>query len=203
MTECRHCHSVLSEDPDELGARCPRCREPLYERSGAQRRSFDSPTAESARCALHPNNPSVGTCQRCGNFLCSVCRTRWHERALCVACVERIAAVQEARPEEARAHRRQALLALVFGITAWTLILLGGLPLLFAKPNSANAAHLVTLAGLVTLSSLLPALFGVGQGAAAIRARGERMILATCGLILCGAHLAVVVGALLFAAWIT
>jgi hypothetical protein len=201
MIECRHCREVFSGEPDRYGARCPRCREPLYERAGAQGRSRED--SETARCTVHPNNASVGTCQRCGNFLCGVCRTRWQERSVCLACLERALDAKESRPEDVRAHRRQAILALLFGIIAWALILLGVVPLLIARPGSASASGLVILAGLVTLSSLLPALFGVGQGAAAIRARGERMILATCGLILCGAHLGVILGAMLFAAWAT
>lgn len=36
-----------------------------------------------ARCAIHPDAPSVGTCTRCGNFACAEC---WPERELCVAC---------------------------------------------------------------------------------------------------------------------
>jgi len=203
MIECRHCHEVFSGEPDRYGSRCPRCREPLYERSGTQWQTHPDPETEAARCAAHPNNPSIGTCERCGNFLCGVCRTRWQDRALCLACIERALDSRESRPEDARAHRRQAGLALVFGIIAWVLILLGSLPMLFARPNNANASGLVILAGLVTLTSLLPALFGVGQGAAAIRARGERMILATCGLILCGTHLGVTLGVMLFAVWAT
>jgi hypothetical protein len=202
MLECRNCHAFLSGEAHRYGARCPRCREPLYERATVPRHSPEPSKAGTALCAAHPNNPSVGTCQRCGNFLCSVCRTRWFEQVLCIACIERTLETKASRPEEARAHRRQAFLALLFGVIAWGLILLGSLPLLFS-PNSANAQSLVLLAGLVTLSSFLPALFGVGQGAAAIRARGERMILATSGLILCGAHLGVAVGALLFTVWAT
>jgi hypothetical protein len=198
MIECRNCHEFV---PDHGGARCPRCREPLYERAGPPRRAFEGPETETARCVVHAGNPSVGTCQRCGNFLCAVCRTRWEDRALCLACVERSMDAQQARPEEVRAHRRQAVLALVFGLAAWVLILLAGLPMLFTQSPDHNAARMVILAGLVWLTSLLPALFGVGQGAAAVRARGERMIVATCGLILCCAHLGMSVGAMLFAVW--
>jgi len=122
---------------------------------------------------------------------------------LCLACIERVFDTKEARPEDVRAHRRQAGLALLFGIVAWGLILLGVLPMLFVRPGNANASGLVVLAGLVTLTSLLPALFGVGQGAAAIRTRGERMILATSGLILCGIHLGIMLGLMLFAVWAT
>jgi hypothetical protein len=203
MIECRHCREVFAGEVDRYGARCPRCREPLYERAANQWPVRADGDSEGPRCAVHLNNASVGTCERCGNFLCGVCRTRWQERGLCLACIERALDVKEARPEQVQAHRRQAILALVFGILAWALILLGGLPMLFAHANSSRAEALVVLAGLVTLISLLPALFGVGQGAAAIRARGERMIVATCGLVLSGAHLGVMLGVMLFAVWAT
>jgi hypothetical protein len=194
MIECRHCREVISGPPDRYGARCPRCREPLYERAGGQWRQREEATEAGARCAIHPNNPSVGVCQRCGNFLCGVCRTRWLDRALCLACIERALESREVRPEDARAHRRQAVMALLFGVCAWLLLMLGGLPFLL----SSHMSGLLVLSGLVALASLLPALFGVGQGAAAIRARGERMILATCGLILCGALVGLLLGGMLF-----
>jgi hypothetical protein len=136
--------------------------------------------------------------------MCGVCRTRWQDRPVCLACIERALDLSEATPEQVRAHRRQATLALVFGIIGWGMILLGSLPLLFAQTHhNDGTAAMVVLAGLFTLISMLPALLGVGQGAAAIRARGERMILATCGLILCGAQLGVMLGMMLFAVWAT
>jgi hypothetical protein len=201
MIECRHCREVFSGDPDEYRARCPRCREPLYERAGWQWPRREAADPEAARCVVHANNPSVGTCKRCGNFMCAVCRTRWQERALCLACIERALDSKEARPEDVRAHRRQATLALVFGIIGWGLVLLASLPVVLVNRASSNASDLFILAGLVTLVSMLPALFGVGQGAAAIRVRGERLLTATCGLVLCGAQLGVMLGAMMFAVW--
>jgi hypothetical protein len=203
MIECRHCREVLSGEPDRYGARCPRCREPLYERAASQWPTPAEAAADAARCVLHPNNVAVGPCGRCGNFMCGVCRTRWQERPICLACIERALDLCEAKPEQIHSHRRQATLALVFGIMAWALVLVGSLPLLAAQAQHSGAAGLAILAGLFTLISLLPALLGVGQGASAIRARGERMIPATFGLILCGAHLGVMMGMMLFAVWAT
>jgi hypothetical protein len=48
------------------------------------------------------------------------------------------------------------------------------------------------------LSSFVPALFGIGQGAAAIRVRGDRLRLATWGLTLAGSLLGLMIGFLLF-----
>ena len=60
---------------------------------------------------------------------------------------------------------------------------------------------LVAFAGLLLLASPLPAVLGIGQGAAAIRARGDHMILATAGLLLSGLHVGVLVGMFTFAVW--
>src|SRR5262245_43066849 len=122
MVECRYCGELFYGDPERVGARCRRCREPLYERRDPHHAAHE-PVPTGARCATHPNNPAVGTCQRCGTYVCGVCRTRWQDRALCLACLARALDVKEVRPEEVRAHRRQALLALTFGATAWGLVL--------------------------------------------------------------------------------
>jgi hypothetical protein len=143
---------------------------------------------------VHPGNPSIGTCERCGNFLCGVCRTRWYDRVLCTACVERALDTQEARPEEARAHLRRAILALVFGLVAWLFSVLAGLLTAAAAKGDDMNMGLLGLAVMIFLAGLVPALIGVGQGAAAIRERGDHMILATLGLILSGMNAGVVIG---------
>src|SRR5262245_4108631 len=198
MLECRSCGEPFYGDTDHLGARCPRCREPLYERPGPARRRPES--AEEPACTVHPQNLAAGTCERCGNYLCRVCRTLWNDRAVCLACAERALETHEARPEEVRAHRRQAILAVVFGVSAWALVLLSGL-LVAVGQGGGPTAGLVVLAALIILASFLPSLFGVGQGAAAVRARGDHMILATCGLVLSGLHLGGLVGLFLFGLW--
>ena len=57
--------------------------------------------------------------------------------------------------------------------------------------------------GLVLLAvvSLLPSLLGLGQAAAVIRMRGDRMVLATCGLALTGAQIGTVMGLVLIVIW--
>jgi hypothetical protein len=198
MVECRYCGEVFYADPGRFGARCRRCREPLYERREA---SMPLPIEGAAgACATHPHNPSVGTCQRCGTYMCAVCRTRWQDRMLCLACVERALDEKDKRPEDVSAHRRQAALGLSFGASAWGLVLAGFL-LLFLLRNSANAATWQTIAGLLGLVSFLPALFGVGQAVSALRARGSRMVMATSGLVLSATHVGVVLGLVLAGLW--
>ena len=113
MRRCPACGEYLEGDRDRIGARCPYCRLPLYERP--ERFKPRPPDTENF-CTAHPQNPAVGACQRCGNFQCDLCRSRWRDRSLCVACVNRMLEANEMAPEEARAHLVQSVLALVLGI---------------------------------------------------------------------------------------
>jgi hypothetical protein len=111
-----------------------------------------------------------------------------------MACVERALDLKETRPEDSRGQRRQAIFAVLFGVSAWLLLVLGAL--LFVGRHDA-----VILSGLITLLSLVPALFGVGQGAASIRVRGSSLVVATWGLVLSGVHLGTTLGLCLLLAW--
>lgn len=195
MPRCTYCRGNLGDDRDKVGSRCPHCRQPLYENP----RDPHQPglqTEAGTPCSAHPGNPAIGPCQRCGNYMCVVCRTRWRNQAVCVGCVDRALASKEASPAEAKAHFRQAILSVVMGVAAW-LTMLGafGLIALGASngPNKEGMVY-VGLGGLLIIFSPLPGLLGVGQGAAAIRVRGDHMILATIGLILSGLHTGMVLG---------
>jgi hypothetical protein len=200
MIECRYCDEYLTGTEEQHGARCPRCREPLYERPEKVRPAPDPAGEATNFCTVHPRNVAAGACQRCGNFLCGVCRTKWNDRSLCLACLERVLEAREARPEDPRAHRRQAVLSVVFGLAAWLCAAVAALPLLSVQSGAVPENALV-LAGMFALLCFVPGLFGVGQGAAAIRARGERMILATCGLILSGSSVGTLLGMFLLSIW--
>ncbi|HLX63077.1 MAG TPA: hypothetical protein VKX17_17540 [Planctomycetota bacterium] len=43
-----------------------------------------------APCAKHPLNAAEGNCERCGNFVCALCRTPLEGKVYCPACLERI-----------------------------------------------------------------------------------------------------------------
>lgn len=191
MVRCPECGERLASDPDRYGARCPACRAPLYDEPPGRRRG-----SEDGRCAVHPDNPARGTCGRCGNYLCDTCRTRWRDRWLCAACVDLALERKEAVPAEASAHLRQALLALALGVVGWLLFLFGAV-FLGAGAGTENLA-LLMLGTVIVLASPLPAVVGVGQGIAAIRARGDHMILATLGLVLSGLDVGVMIGMLTF-----
>src|SRR4051812_35197337 len=109
MVECRYCGEIYYADAERVGARCRRCHEPLYERREAARATDEATPV--GQCAAHPNNAAVGVCQRCGTYMCALCRTRWHDRTLCPACVLRALDEKEVKPEDVKAHRRQAMLA--------------------------------------------------------------------------------------------
>src|SRR5207245_565788 len=98
------------------------------------------------------------------------------------------------------AHRRQALLGLGLGGAAWVIALAAALPLLGLRGSDGDQGLVVTT-GVIALVSLFPSLAGVGQAAAAVRARGEWLRAATCGLLLAAGHVGVVLGLLLFAVW--
>ncbi len=196
MPRCPSCDYPLPEDRERLGARCPSCRDPLYEPPGRHSRPA---RPGDGSCALHAGRESVGTCGRCGNYLCAVCRTPWRNLILCPACVERALESREASPEQARAHARQAILSVCLGGGAW---LLGALMivLIFIVVRGAGEVptpsqlFVVGLAGLVILADLFPAAIGLGQAVAALRVRGTHMILATIGLVLSGLYLGAFIG---------
>lgn len=204
MRYCPGCDARLPADREGVGARCPSCREPLYEPAGPGTRA----AADGEQCAAHPGMAAIGTCSRCGNYLCPVCRTRWQTQALCAACVDRALESGESAPQAAKAGRRQAVLALVFGIAAWAVGGLGVLLAIFAGvligieagAGCAVVALMLTAFLLMVVSPALSAL-GIGQGAAAIRTRAGSLILATLGLVLSALHVGAAIGMACFSVW--
>jgi hypothetical protein len=199
MARCPSCDYPLPEDRERLGARCPSCRDPLYEPIGRYGRPI---RAGEAACAVHTGSESVGTCQRCGNYLCEVCRTPWQNQLLCAACVDRALQSREATPEQGRTHFRQALLGLCLGIATWVLGLLifVGTVLIVAASGEMNVP-LIALMMFLLVGNAGVALFGVGSAAAALRTRGNHMILATIGLILSGLYVGALVGMMTMSIW--
>ena len=202
MPRCPTCRKFLSGERDEIGARCPQCREPLYEQPFDEERS--ALHAGSNVCAVHAGNAALGTCRRCGNFLCGLCRTRWRDQTWCAACVARALEAHEASPEEASGHLRQSILGLVFGVAAWVISLLAIVVMAAAFMGGDADQVNMALAGfgfIILSASPLCSILGVGQAAAAIRTRGDHMIMATAGLIVSGLNTAVVVGLFSLMVW--
>lgn len=198
MTHCPSCDYPLPYDRERLGARCPNCRDPLYEPPG--RVSRPSREGEGA-CSLHAGREAVDTCRRCGNYFCEVCRSRWRDRVLCAACVERALASREATPEQARTHFRQALLGLLMGLGAWVVFILGLLLIVLAALANNNLL-LLLLVVLLFVSAMLLAVIGTGNAVAALRMRGQHMILATSGLLIGGLFLGAFLGNYILELWV-
>lgn len=196
MRECRHCGEYLYEAEDKRSARCPACREPLFERPGGPSLISEGRHRDRGVCVLHAENAAAGTCKRCGNFYCSVCRTPWEERLLCLTCVEHLLGQEGAIAEGSKIHARQALLGLLCGLGAWACVLFGVL-MLGLVTASPSGAGLAGLGAVLIVGSLVPAVLGIGQAATAIRVRGDRMIPATFGLILSGLHVGAFLGLVL------
>jgi hypothetical protein len=149
---------------------------------------------------------SVGTCARCGNYLCETCRTRWRGQVWCAACVNRALESAEGTPEEARAHLWQALVSLALGITAWVIgfgafVLLAVAGEMMANSGGQPPVGLLLLAMFVLFADVLVAALGMGQAVAALRTRGNHMLLATLGLILSGLYVGAMLGMGTFGVW--
>jgi len=204
MARCPSCDFPLPDDRERVGARCPNCRDPLYEPPGRVGR----PAREGeGQCPVHPGVETVGTCRRCGNYLCEVCRTRWREHILCAACVDRAMNTKEAAPEFEKAHRRQAFWSLGLGIGVWGITIIGFLVMsVIAAGEMAAGGGPPVFATLLLFAILfaagLMAVFGIGSGAAALRPRGSQMILATIGMLLSCTYIGGLVGMFTFLIWV-
>jgi hypothetical protein len=94
-------------------------------------------------------------------------------------------------------------LSVIFGLGAWGIALVGILlfALAFATKDTNVNPVILGLGVLIFLASPLAAVLGVGQAAAAIRTRGNHLILATAGLIVSGLNAGVILGLLTVALW--
>lgn len=201
MPRCSTCRKNFSSERP-LGARCPNCRSPFYEPP----RNLDTPPGEDdPTCAAHEVGLSVGPCQRCGNFMCAVCRTKWRDRSVCPECVTRYLEIGGAVPEETRASMLQSVASVMLGVASWVLVLGGfifaGVAVAEGGSDGFNPA-LILLAVALLFGSVLPALIGLGLGAAGLRSRGNHMIFATAGVVLSGLHVGAMIGLFSFSLWL-
>ena len=196
MADCPHCGEVFAGTVEPDKSRCPHCHEPIFERAGGPKLVSEGGDTGNGICAMHGDNVAIGTCTRCGNFLCPVCRSKWIGGVFCFACVERLMGEDTVNPEERRSHRRQAMVSMVLGIIAWVSTILAASPLL-ALSGWQNDQSMFIFAIMLSGMSLVPSLFGAGQAAAAIRIRGPRMLVATFGLVLCCSHIGLILGIIL------
>ena len=118
--DCPRCRAAQIADLD--GSRvCSACGgsfEVYGFRAAARRVAAPEGSVARAGCAEHPGNLSVGSCERCGSFVCSLCATPIEAKTLCPRCFERL---HEAG--QLRTTRRESLnwgrLVMVLGLLAW------------------------------------------------------------------------------------
>jgi hypothetical protein len=200
MSRCPSCDYPLPADRERLGARCPNCRDPLYEPPGRLGR----PAREGeGSCAVHTGVETVGICARCGNYLCEVCRTQWRGQIICGACVQRALETKEASPEASRQNFIQAMLSVGLGIGAWVLTALGLLASVLVLASGSATGQIIGVVAFFAFlaAGLAMAVFGVGNAASVLRARGSSMILAIAGLLICCLHIGVFIGMFVMGIW--
>jgi hypothetical protein len=118
--------------------------------------------------------------------------------------VDRLLETRQATPQQARAHTRQAVLSACLGAGAWLLSLAAFVVLGVATAASHQPPVGPVLLVLVALMiDACVAALGLGQAVAALRARGNHMILATMGLVLNGLYLGALIGLFSLGLWNT
>lgn len=196
MARCPECNYPLPDDREYLGSRCPGCHDPLYEARAVPRRA----RAGDATCVVHPDNEASGPCQRCGNDLCEVCRSRWRDQILCIACMDHALTSGEGTEPAATLHARLSAWSAGLGAGAWGLGIVAWFlsERLSASQNSWTAFLLLLT---IALSGLF-GLFGVGHAMTALLQGGRHVVVAITGLFISGLLLAVIVARLAVSVWI-
>lgn len=197
MIECPFCYRVFRQPPEKLGARCPKCRMPLYEDPARRKKA---PEKDFGPCEQHPESPSVARCARCDKPICQACRTRWHEEPVCPRCVDESIADDEPSPREAQLQAKHAWTGLVLGFIGWMVLLLTLAPLSMFHQAPVRGVVLF-LVYVLFLGSFVPAIFGLGFAASSIRLRGDHGRLATIGLTATGSQLGIAIAFIVLNIW--
>lgn len=193
LVECRHCRQSVPGTIDDVQARCPRCRFPLFERQETQRRA---PGGMTERCVVHPGTLAVARCRRCQQWLCSICRTRWQEEVLCLDCFNNALERKEPLPRDAKQQTGQAKRSLLGAILGWTLLIASAV--LYASLREGRQDREIGYVALgLFLLSFVPALTSLGQAVQVVRERGHRWRQATWCMVLAGAQIGLAVGLVL------
>ncbi|MCK6491162.1 MAG: hypothetical protein L6R48_23165 [Planctomycetes bacterium] len=107
---------------------CPACRVafeaiPFQPRPEPGRQPL--PAGDAAPCAQHQRNRAEASCERCGVFMCAVCRIEVDGRRLCPPCFERLSG--EGALPSAVVHRRNWC-GMAFHLSFFSMVPLFGLP---------------------------------------------------------------------------
>ena len=197
MIECPFCYRVFRQPPEKLGARCPKCKMPLYEDPSKRRKN---PEKDYGVCEQHPDAAAIAKCSRCDKPICQSCRTRWHEEPVCPRCVEESIADDEPSPREAQLQTKQAWTSLILAVAGWMILLMTLVPAQ-SFPKGQVQPTVVFLTYLLFLGSFVPAVFGLGYAIAAVRLRGDFGKLAACGLVAAGSQLGLAIGVIVINVW--
>jgi hypothetical protein len=96
---CPHCRAPLELDAVLDGSQeCTSCFrgfeavrfQPAVRRQRVAEVGAGGPD-EAASCAAHRRNAAVASCERCGIFMCTLCRTECDGMTICAPCFERLA----------------------------------------------------------------------------------------------------------------
>jgi hypothetical protein len=194
MVECRNCRGTFKTPPEAIGARCPDCKMPLFERLDRPRREV-----ESGRCAFHADLPGVVACQRCRKRLCSICRTRWHEEFMCPECVDKSIALAEENPRELRGRQAQAMRGFAMAIGGVCLFVLG--MTIFAMATASGGGNPAVWGVGLMMAALLPAGWSLGETAAVVLRRGPRFGLATSAVTMAASQIGLTLSLLFVNLW--
>lgn len=197
MIECPFCYRVFRQPPEKLGARCPKCKMPLYEDPAKRRKN---PDKDYGQCEQHPEAPAVTKCSRCERPVCQVCRTRWHEEPVCPRCVDESIADDEPSPREAQLQTKQAWTSVILAAIGWMVLLMTLAPYSSFSQGQVKSSIVFTTYFLF-LMSFVPALFGLGFALSSIRLRGDFGKLAAGGLIVAGSQLGLAIGLIVLNIW--
>jgi hypothetical protein len=125
---CPHCRQPLELDRllsgPQVCERCGRAFEAVRFDPPPRAPAAPTPAADgdaASACPAHKGNAAVTSCERCGVFLCALCRIDVEGQVLCPACFSRLAADGELLLARSRFRDYDAVawLALAVGVITW------------------------------------------------------------------------------------
>lgn len=166
---CPHCAQTLRlQPPSATQVRCPHCQagfEAAYfqppQRTVRVLKVAEAGPGAGAVCAKHAKNTAVANCERCGDFMCSLCRIEADAMQLCPPCFERLS-TEGALPSTVKSFRNYRGLAstsAAAGVCFWFFgIVIGPAALYYGYKGFQQRKELGESGGAVGLASAM--LFG-------------------------------------------
>src|SRR4051794_37014416 len=189
MIECRNCRAFIRQTPEQVGARCPDCRMPLFDRDDRPKRGEPN---VMGNCEKHPTSQAVAACERCLAKLCATCKTKWNDQTLCLDCQARSVEAEEPHPREVHQQGFEGVTSFVAGIITWVTVAVGYGMLWLSRPQGLGTA--LNWWSTLLVLALLPAVFAVGQGLSAAMGRSSFRQWGLSGMIMGSLHLGLTTG---------